>query len=49
MFFDRAEAGRRLARALVRRTLLHPLVIAIPRGGVVTGAALAAKFVRSWT
>ena len=40
-FRDRAEAGRRLADRLRGRTLHRPLVLAIPRGGVVTGAALA--------
>lgn len=41
MFRDRAEAGRRLASELKFRPLHDPLVLAIPRGGVVTGAALA--------
>jgi putative phosphoribosyl transferase len=41
MFRDRTDAGRRLAARLRGRELHDPLVLAIPRGGVVTGAALA--------
>jgi predicted phosphoribosyltransferase len=41
MFANREDAGRRLARRLKGRALHHPLVLAIPRGGVVVGAALA--------
>ncbi len=41
MFRDREDAGRRLAGRLKARALHDPLVLAIPRGGVVTGAALA--------
>jgi putative phosphoribosyl transferase len=41
MFANREEAGRRLARRLKGRTLHDPLVLAIPRGGVGVGAALA--------
>lgn len=41
MFRDRADAARQLAHALERRPLHRPLVLAIPRGGVVTGAVLA--------
>lgn len=40
-FRDRAEAGRLLAERLRDRPLTQPLVLGIPRGGVVTGAALA--------
>jgi predicted phosphoribosyltransferase len=40
-FHDRAEAGRLLAEALRDATLEHPLVLAIPRGGVEVGAVLA--------
>jgi predicted phosphoribosyltransferase len=40
MFRNRADAGRRLAARLRGRALHDPLVLAIPRGGVVTGAAL---------
>jgi predicted phosphoribosyltransferase len=41
MFRNRKDAGRRLARLLKGRPLHDPLVLAIPRGGVATGAALA--------
>jgi predicted phosphoribosyltransferase len=41
MFRDREEAARLLARRLKDRTFRNPLVLAIPRGGVVTGAVLA--------
>ena len=40
-FLDREEAARLLARKLAGRDLLDPVVLAIPRGGVVTGAVLA--------
>jgi predicted phosphoribosyltransferase len=43
MFRDREDAGRQLARRLKRRVLHDPLVLAIPRGGVVTGAVLACE------
>jgi hypothetical protein len=41
MFKDREDAARRLAEHLKQRTLKDPVVLAIPRGGVVTGAVLA--------
>jgi predicted phosphoribosyltransferase len=41
MFRDRAEAAHLLARRFKGRVLSDPLVLAIPRGGVVTGAVLA--------
>ena len=41
MFKDRADAARQLARRLKDHELRNPLVLAIPRGGVVTGAVLA--------
>jgi predicted phosphoribosyltransferase len=41
MFRDREDAARRLARKLKGRELHDPLVLAIPRGGVVTGSVLA--------
>lgn len=41
VFRDREDAARRLAQRLKGRVLRHPLVLAIPRGGVVTGAVLA--------
>jgi predicted phosphoribosyltransferase len=41
MFRNRADAGRRLAALLRERELHDPVVLAIPRGGVATGAELA--------
>jgi predicted phosphoribosyltransferase len=43
MFYNREDAARQLAARLGRRRLCRPLVLAIPRGGVVTGAVLAAE------
>lgn len=41
-FIDRFDAGKRLAEKLtVYRANSHAIVIALPRGGVVTGAAIA--------
>lgn len=41
MFQDREDAGRRLAVLLQGRELRHPVVLAIPRGGVAVGVVLA--------
>jgi putative phosphoribosyl transferase len=41
MFHDRDDAARQLAAKLKGRKLKSPLVLAIPRGGVVIGAVLA--------
>jgi putative phosphoribosyl transferase len=41
MFRNREDAARQLAEKLKERELHDPLVLAIPRGGVVTGAVLA--------
>lgn len=41
-FVDRADAGRRLAEVLLRRQWEQPLVVALPRGGVVVAAPVAA-------
>jgi predicted phosphoribosyltransferase len=41
MFYDRDDAGHQLAENLKRRELNDPVVLAIPRGGVVIGAVLA--------
>lgn len=41
MFLNREDAALQLARVLSQRELRHPLVLAIPRGGVVLGAVLA--------
>jgi predicted phosphoribosyltransferase len=41
MFRNREDAAQQLAQRLKHRTLRNPLVLAIPRGGVVLGAVLA--------
>jgi putative phosphoribosyl transferase len=41
MFKDRADAGKQLARALEKFRAANPLVLALPRGGVVVGAEVA--------
>ena len=41
MFHDRLDAGRQLAAAMKNRSYRNPLVLAIPRGGIVVGAILA--------
>ena len=41
MFRDREDAARELAQLLRTRPWHNPLVLAVPRGGVVTGAVLA--------
>jgi predicted phosphoribosyltransferase/dienelactone hydrolase len=41
-FVDRHDAGRRLAAELERFRAEHPLVVAIPRGGVPVAAEIAA-------
>jgi predicted phosphoribosyltransferase len=41
MFRNREDAAQQLAQRLKRRTWRDPLVLAIPRGGVVVGAVLA--------
>jgi putative phosphoribosyl transferase len=43
MFRNRADAGIQLAAKLKRRTFDDPLVLAIPRGGIVTGYVLASE------
>ena len=43
MFRDREDAGHQLAKYLKDRKLIEPLILAIPRGGVVIGAALATE------
>lgn len=42
LFVDRYDAGRRLAVALERHRVEHPLVLGLPRGGVVVGYEIAA-------
>ena len=41
MFQDRADAGVQLGRKLLKYRDRHPLVLAIPRGGVEVGAEIA--------
>jgi putative phosphoribosyl transferase len=41
MFRDREDAGRGLAKLLKDRPLHEPLILGIPRGGVILGAVLA--------
>lgn len=41
-FEDRAEAGRKLAEALLKYKQRHPVVLALPRGGVTVAAEVAA-------
>jgi len=41
LFADRAEAGQRLAQALADLSGLDVVVLAIPRGGVIVGEAVA--------
>lgn len=41
-FLDRADAGRRLAASLMRYKDLHPVVLALPRGGVAVAHPVAA-------
>jgi len=42
MFWDRQEAGRKLAGELVKLKLTDPAVLALPRGGVPVAAEIAA-------
>jgi len=42
MFQDRQDAGRRLAARLLSRRNQHPVVLALPRGGVAVGYEIAA-------
>ena len=41
MFHDREDAAHKLAAAMREFKLRNPLILAIPRGGVVTGVVLA--------
>lgn len=41
MYIDRTDAGRALATAAVSRTYTRPLVLAIPRGGVIVARVLS--------
>jgi predicted phosphoribosyltransferase len=42
-FADRADAGRRLAKALAKYKAQRPIVFALPRGGVPVAAEVAAS------
>jgi putative phosphoribosyl transferase len=42
LFQNRADAGRKLARALMEYKGSHPVVLALPRGGVPVAAEVAA-------
>ena len=42
LFRNRADAGRRLAKALLKYKSRHPVILALPRGGVLVAAEVAA-------
>lgn len=42
-FKDRTDAGRQVAEALSRGDFVDPVVLGLPRGGVVVGAEVAGK------
>jgi putative phosphoribosyl transferase len=43
-FRDRKHAGQLLARALVKRRIIHdPVVVAVPRGGAAVGSEVAQR------
>jgi putative phosphoribosyl transferase len=42
LFQNRTDAGRQLARALTKYNARHPVVLALPRGGVPVAAEVAA-------
>jgi len=41
MFLDRKDAGRKLARALLKHKEQKPIIVAVPRGGVPVGYEVA--------
>lgn len=43
LFLDREDAGRQLARALVKYKSRHPVILALPRGGVPVAAEVAER------
>lgn len=43
LFEDRADAGRQLAETIVGETLVDPLVVALPRGGVPVAYEIAVR------
>jgi putative phosphoribosyl transferase len=42
LFQDRTDAGRQLAKALLKYRSRHPVILALPRGGVPVAAQVAA-------
>ena len=42
LFQDRTDAGRQLAKALLKYKRRHPVILALPRGGVPVAAQVAA-------
>ena len=42
LFQDRTDAGRQLAKALLKYKSRHPVILALPRGGVPVAAQVAA-------
>ena len=42
LFQDRADAGRQLAKALLKYKSRQPVILALPRGGVPVAAEVAA-------
>src|SRR6516165_4742263 len=42
LFQDRADAGRQLAKALLKYKSREPVILALPRGGVLVAAEVAA-------
>ena len=43
MFIDREDAGRQLADRLADQAPRHPILVALPRGGVVVAAVIAER------
>ncbi|MFB9261921.1 phosphoribosyltransferase [Bradyrhizobium erythrophlei] len=43
LFQDRTDAGRKLAKALLNYKSRHPVILALPRGGVLVAAEVAAE------
>ncbi|WP_050631649.1 phosphoribosyltransferase [Bradyrhizobium viridifuturi] len=43
LFQDREDAGRQLARALLKYKSRHPVILALPRGGVPVAAQVAER------
>ncbi len=47
-FLDRGDAGQQLAETVAQEGLPHPVVLAIPRGGVPIGACIAGELCCPW-